>query len=61
MVFGRDCIVCDEKMGNSENRECYKVGKPEGCFLDVHKKCIQEYNKNPNKYYRKSLVEDSKN
>ena len=53
MTFGRVCVVCDKTMGNSLNRECYKLGKPEGCFIDVHKKCVEEFDKDKDKYYRK--------
>ena len=49
-MFDRTCAVCKKPMGNSLNRENYRIGEPEGKFVDVHVKCVEEFNKNPSKY-----------
>jgi len=49
-MFDRICAVCNNPMGNSLHRENYKIGEPDGCFVDVHVKCAKEFNKNPSKF-----------
>jgi len=58
-MFGRICIVCDKKMGNSGHRVGYKLSEPEGCFLECHSKCEREYENNPEKYYLKDKKKEA--
>lgn len=49
-MFGRICAVCKKHMGNSLNRESYNLGESDGCHVDVHVRCIKEFNIDPKKY-----------
>ena len=61
-MFNRICAVCKKSMGNSLNRESYNLGERNGCHVDVHVKCVEEFNKNPSKFalQKDSEVKDGK-